>query len=71
MVAATRYPWSVDLVEVSDIEGVERPALNRGQTEVVFILPADHACVGCSDDVNSTGPEAPNNVAVHRILVYV
>jgi hypothetical protein len=39
--------------------------------EVVFIRPADHARVGGSDHVNSTGPKTPNTVAVHRILVYI
>src|ERR1017187_5418541 len=62
---------AVDLVEVSDIERVERPALNRGQPEVVFILPADHARVRGSDNVNSTRPKTSNNIAVHRILIYV
>jgi hypothetical protein len=71
VVAAARCPCGVDLVEVSDIERVERLALSRSQTEVVFILPADHARVGGSDYVNSTRPKTPNDVAVHRILVYV
>jgi hypothetical protein len=71
MVVAARYPSGVDLVEVSDIERVERSALNRGQTEVVFILSADHTRVRGSDYVDSTGPKTPNNIAVHRILVYV
>lgn len=58
-------------MEVSGIERVERPALNRGQTEVVLILSADHARLGGGDYVNSTGPKTPNNVAVHRIFVYI
>ena len=61
----------MNLVEVSNIERVERPAVNRSQMEVVFIVSADHARVGGGDYVNSTGPKTPNNVAVHRILVYV
>jgi len=71
MVAAARCPCSVDLVEVSDIEGIERPTLGCGQMEVLLIFAADHSGVGSSDNVDSAGSKTPNDVAVHSILVYV
>jgi len=61
MVAAIRYPCSVDLVEVSDIEGIERPTLNRGEMEVLLIFAADHSSVSGCDNVDSAGPQTPND----------
>src|SRR5450759_248740 len=33
-------------MEIPNIERVEGPAFDRSQTEVLFVLPADHAGVG-------------------------
>jgi len=71
MVAAARCPRSVNLVEVSDIKGIERPALGSGEMQVILILAADHSGVGGSDHIDSAGSKTPNDVAVHSILVYV
>src|ERR1035438_4546019 len=71
MLAATHCPYSVDLVEVSDIEGIDRPALGRGEMEVLLIFSADHSSVHGCDNVDSAGSKTPDDIAVHSILVYI
>ena len=46
MAPAGRCPFRVDLMVIPNIERIESPASHRSETEVLFVLPADHAGVG-------------------------
>jgi hypothetical protein len=56
---------------VTDIKGIERPTLGRGEMEVLLISPANHFSHNGSDNVDSAGLKTPDDIAVHCILVYI
>ena len=61
----------MDLVEVRHVERVQGASLNRGQAEVFFIPPADHAAIGRGDNIDAPRPKPANKVALHGVLVNI